>query len=123
MLASVRIRSQSGWYWVADTAQAPCRPSYVTALAPSSPGQDCGTGHCQHGRRKSQCKVCSPKSSCKHGRRESGCKDCGTGRWALTRIVFFEEHIASGVQHANEGITQLQIHELRSCFVVRVNSQ
>jgi hypothetical protein len=34
---------------------------------------------CQHGRRKAQCKDCSPKSFCQHGRRKAQCKDGGTG--------------------------------------------
>ena len=36
-----------------------------------------GRQHCQHGRRRSECKDCGGGSVCQHGRRRSQCKDCG----------------------------------------------
>ena len=33
--------------------------------------------HCQHGRRRSQCKECGGGSICQHGRHRTHCKECG----------------------------------------------
>ena len=40
--------------------------------------KDCGgSGICEHNKRKSQCKDCGGSSICEHGRQKSLCKDCG----------------------------------------------
>ena len=38
-----------------------------------------GSGICQHGRQRYQCKDCGGSSICQHGRARSKCKDCGGG--------------------------------------------
>ena len=36
-----------------------------------------GSGICEHGRLKSQCKECGGSGICEHGRLKSQCKECG----------------------------------------------
>ena len=36
-----------------------------------------GSGLCEHGRQRSQCKDCGGSGLCEHGRRKSRCKECG----------------------------------------------
>ena len=47
------------------------------AAAQQMQGLRGGSGICEHGRQRSQCKDCCGASICEHGRVRSRCKDCG----------------------------------------------